>query len=111
MYWGQDDFNPPRPTNDWARIFVREYRAAYGTSGQPYAVPGFYPAGYYDATFVLWALFRRALKHGGNVGSGTAIQAELERAPAFPSVFGGAGGKPGLVAFDTVTHGLTHRPL
>jgi ABC-type branched-subunit amino acid transport system substrate-binding protein len=111
MYFAQDDFNAADPVSPWAKLFVKDYRATYGDDGFPQATPDFYPAGYYEATFAMWELFRRVKAKGGNVNDGAQLLAALEAKPSFPSVFGGTSSAVGRVEFDKVTHGLKHRPV
>jgi branched-chain amino acid transport system substrate-binding protein len=110
-HFAVDDFNPARPTNPWAQIFVRDYRATFGDGGLPAAVPDFYAAGFYEATFTLWALVRRVLAKKGNIRSGAQLQAALVADPRFPSLFGGTATGLSSIEFDTVGHGLKSRPI
>jgi len=111
MYFAQDDFNAAAPVSPWSKLFVKTYRAAYGDDGFPQAAPDFYPAGYYEATFAMWELFRRVLAKKGNPKDGAQLLAALESKPDFPSVFGGTPKKAGRVGFDLKTHGLKTRPV
>src|SRR5205085_427953 len=66
-YFASDDFNAAHPTNPWAQIFVKQFLAEYGNGGEPGATPDFYSAGFYEATFTFWSLYRRVAAKGGNV--------------------------------------------
>lgn len=111
-YVVQENFVPNSPTNDWASIFVKHYRAAYGNQGGTDATsPLNLSAAYYNVGFVLWELARRVLAKGGDLNDGAAIQSALFENLTFPSIFGGSGLTPGSMTFDTTTHGLAHEPI
>jgi branched-chain amino acid transport system substrate-binding protein len=111
-YVVQENFLPDDPTNDWGKIFVKHYRAAYGNQGSSRAnSPLNLSASYYNVGFVLWELAQRVLKKGGDINNGEDIQNALLEDLSFPTIFGGSGLKPGVVTFDTTTHGLAHEPI
>jgi ABC-type branched-subunit amino acid transport system substrate-binding protein len=111
-YVVQENFLPDNPSNEWGKIFVKHYRAAYGNQGSSQAnSPLNLSASYYNVAFVLWELARRVLQKGGNINDGEQIQAALLENLSFPTIFGGKGTHPGRVTFDTTTHGLAHEPI
>jgi ABC-type branched-subunit amino acid transport system substrate-binding protein len=107
---GIDAFSVNSP-NPWAHIFVRSYQAQFGTYGVPAASPDYESAGYYDAVFLLWQLYRDVRAKGGNVNDGTQIQAALEANPTAPGIKGGTATSAGTYQFDLTTHGLKHIPM
>lgn len=107
---GIDAFSVDSP-NPWARAFVRSYQATFGTDGVPAASPDYESAGYYDAVFLLWRLYRDVRAKGGNANDGTQIQAALEADPTSPGIKGGTATSPGTYQFDLTTHGLKHIPM
>jgi ABC-type branched-subunit amino acid transport system substrate-binding protein len=111
-YVVQENFLPDNPSNDWGKIFVKHYRAAYGNQGSSQAnSPLNLSASYYNVGFVLWELARRVLAKGGDINDGEQIQAALLEHLSFPTIFGGHGTTPGVARFDTSTHGLSHEPI
>jgi ABC-type branched-subunit amino acid transport system substrate-binding protein len=107
---GIDDFSVSSP-NPWTQIFVNSYRAVFGDDGFPGATPDYYSAGYYDATFLLWRLYRDVKKKGGDVNNGTQLQDALIANPVAVGVKGGTAQAAGTVKFDLTTHSLTHQPM
>lgn len=105
MYLSFDYFNADKPDNDWSKIFVDEFKGAYGTK------PDYYAANYYEDMFVMWEIMRRVLSTGGDVKDGTAMDAALRTKPDFPSVYGGSGSTPGRLALSLTTHSVTKRPM
>ena len=111
VYLGGVDAFSATSTNPWAQIMVRSYQAAYGTNGFPGATPDYESAGYYDAVFLLWRLYRDVKAKGGNVNDGAQIQAALEANPVTVGVKGGTASAAGTYQFDLTTHGLKHIPM
>jgi branched-chain amino acid transport system substrate-binding protein len=107
---GIDAFSVDSP-NPWAQAFVRSYQAAFGTDGVPAASPDYESAGYYDAVFLLWRLYRDVKAKGGNVNDGAQIQAALEASPTTVGIKGGTATAAGTYQFDLTTHGLKHIPM
>jgi ABC-type branched-subunit amino acid transport system substrate-binding protein len=107
---GIDAFSTSSP-NPWARIAVRSYQAAFGTNGMPAATPDYESAGYYDAVFLLWRLYRDVKAKGGDVNDGAQLQAALEANPATAGIKGGTATAAGSYQFDLTTHGLKHLPM
>jgi len=90
---------------------VRTYQAKFGTNGFPGATPDYESAGYYDAVFLLWRLYRDVKAKGGNVNDGAQIQAALEANPTTVGIKGGTATAAGSYQFDLTTHGLKHIPM
>jgi ABC-type branched-subunit amino acid transport system substrate-binding protein len=107
---GIDAFSVSSP-NPWAQVFVRTYQATFGTDGVPAASPDYESAGYYDAVFLLWRLYRDVKAKGGNVNDGAQIQAALQASPATVGIKGGTATAAGTYQFDLTTHGLKHVPM
>jgi len=107
---GMDAFSVNSP-NPWAQVMVRSYQAAYGTNGFPGATPDYESAGYYDAVFLLWRLYRDVKAKGGDVNDGAQIQAALEANPTTVGIKGGTATAAGTYQFDLTTHGLKHIPM
>jgi branched-chain amino acid transport system substrate-binding protein len=109
---GLDQFSAnPATANPWAKIMIRTYQASYGDNGFPGATPDYESAGYYDAVFLLWKLYRAVKAKGGDVTDGEQIQAALEADPTTVGLKGGTTAAPGNYTFDLKTHGLTHMPM
>lgn len=111
MFFCQEDFLPDSPTNEWGRIFTKYYRQAFTDQPSDPASPMNLSAAYYGAGFLLWELARRVIAAGGDVTKGSQLQDALVLKPTFPSIFGGSGGNPGQIEFDTADHSLKHSPL
>jgi branched-chain amino acid transport system substrate-binding protein len=107
---GIDAFSANSP-NPWAQIFVRSYQTTFGNDGFPAATPDYESAGYYDATFLLWRLYRDVKAKGGDVNDGSQIQAALEADPTDVGIKGGTATSAGTYQFDLTTHGLKHIPM
>jgi ABC-type branched-subunit amino acid transport system substrate-binding protein len=107
---GIDAFSANSP-NPWAQVMVKHYQATFGTLGFPGATPDYESAGYYDAVFLLWRLYRDVKAKGGNVNDGAQIQAALEANPTAVGVKGGTATAAGSYEFDLTTHGLKHIPM
>jgi branched-chain amino acid transport system substrate-binding protein len=111
VYLGGIDQFSANSQNPWAKIMVRGYQALYGTNGFPGATPDYESAGYYDAVFLLWQLYREVKAKGGNVNDGSQIQAALEANPTTVGLKGGTATAAGTYQFDLTTHGLKHMPM
>ncbi len=105
LYFAFDYFDAERPPNPFAQFFVDSFKATEGI------LPEFYPANFYEDSFVLWECIRRVLKKGGNPKDGDALDAALRSDPSFPSVYGGDSSRPGTLAFDLDTHSVKRRPM
>ena len=111
VYLGGIDAFAANSPNPWAQIMVRTYQAKFGTNGFPGATPDYESAGYYDAAFLLWRLYRDVKAKGGNVNDGAQIQAALEANPTTVGIKGGTATAAGTYQFDLTTHGLKHIPM
>ena len=100
-----DFFNADQPASKLAKLFVSEFKAAYGDA------PDFYSANYYENTLDLWDIYRRVLTKGGNVNSGTELQAALKENTTLPSVYGGDDSTLGTFTLDPQTHSPVKRPM
>jgi branched-chain amino acid transport system substrate-binding protein len=98
-----DFFNADQPASKLAKLFVREFKAAYGDA------PDFYAANYYEDTLGLWDIYRRVLAKGGNVNSGVELQNALKENTTLPSVYGGDDSTLGTFTLDPQTHSPTKR--
>jgi ABC-type branched-subunit amino acid transport system substrate-binding protein len=111
VYLGGIDAFSTTSTNPWAQLMVRSYQAAFGTSGVPAATPDYESAGYYDAVFLLWRLYRDVKAKGGDVNDGAQLQAALQANPTAVGIKGGTATAAGTYQFDLATHGLKHIPM
>jgi len=111
VYLGGIDAFAANSPNPWAQAMVRTYRATFGAGAVPAASPDFNSAGYYDAVFLLWRLYRDVKAKGGNVNDGAQIQAALEANPTTVGIKGGTATSAGTYQFDLKTHGLKHVPM
>jgi hypothetical protein len=100
-----DFFNADQPLSKLAKLFVREFKAAYGDA------PDFYAANYYEDTLDLWDIYRRVLAKGGNVNSGVDLQNALKENTTLPSVYGGDDNAVGTFTLDPQTHSPIKRPM
>jgi branched-chain amino acid transport system substrate-binding protein len=100
-----DFFNADQPLSKLAKLFVREFKAAYGDA------PDFYAANYYEDTLDLWDIYRRVLAKGGNVNSGIDLQNALKDNTTLPSVYGGDDSTLGTFTLDPSTHSPIKRPM
>jgi branched-chain amino acid transport system substrate-binding protein len=106
LYLAFDYFNGQTPDNGWSAIFIDAFKKANGGT-----VPDYYAANYYEDMFVLWALVQRTLAAGGDPKDGAALNSALVSKPSFPSVYGGNATTAGTLAFSTVTHSVSERPM
>ncbi len=102
-----DYFDESVGTSDLAKLFVREFEAAYGEK------PDFYAANFYENTLVMWEVIRRVLESGGDINSGEDLDAALQENLTVVSVYGedGEGGRHGTYTLDETTHSVRRRPL
>jgi len=105
LYFAFDYFDAERPPNPFAQYFVDSFKGMEGI------LPEYYPANFYEDSFILWECIRRVLQKGGNPKDGDQLEAALRSNPTFPSVYGGDSGKPGVLAFDLDTHSVKKRPM
>lgn len=105
MYLSFDYFNASKPDNGWSKIFIDEFKAAYGTD------PDYYAANYYEDTFAMWDVMRRVLASGGDVNDGLAMDKAFRDKLEFPSVYGGTATTAGTTTLSPQTHSVTSRPL
>jgi branched-chain amino acid transport system substrate-binding protein len=102
-----DYFDPQNPPdNQWARLFLSEYRRMFGSD------PTYYSANYYETAFLAYALILRIIASGGDPTTpGDAYVNAFNQNPTFPSVYGGDGGATGQLVFDRTTHILVKRAV
>lgn len=103
-YMFAGDYFDADPQNDWGRYFISTYYAKYKE------VPDYFPANYYETTFIFWELVKRVIAKGGDPNDGTALQDALMEDAKFLSVYGD-GSPAGSIEFDTTTHTLSSRPM
>jgi branched-chain amino acid transport system substrate-binding protein len=103
--FSSDYFDPDDPKSKLAKLFVSEFTAAYGDK------PDFYAANYYEDTLGMWDLIRRVLAKGGDINSGTELQAALKEDPTLVSVYGGDDTAPGTFEMDPETHSVVRRQM
>jgi branched-chain amino acid transport system substrate-binding protein len=77
------DYFRPSPDDPWSLEFAKGYRERYGED------PEFYAANYYEATYVIAELIRRAREEGADYWDGAKLAGELRKDPTFRSVYGG----------------------
>lgn len=85
-------------TNPWSGEFYDSYMAKYGEA------PDIYAANYYEGTYVIAELIRRAKAKGGDYWSGDKLYEAMWDNPEFKSLFGPT------MTFDPET-GLAAKPL
>jgi len=100
-----DWFDANHTTNNWASLFVRSYRTAYGMPPEVYA------ANAYEDTFAVWTLIRRLLAKGKSPTTGQMLQDELIANHGFKSVYGGDGADLDDILLDTKSHRVIERPF
>jgi branched-chain amino acid transport system substrate-binding protein len=106
QYWfAFDYFDAKNPPNPFSKLFVQEYRKAYGSD------PFFYAADFYENTFAFWDLIRRVLAKKGNIKSGPQLQAALVANPVFKSVYAGSKTTVGTYTLSRTTHSTSHRQM
>jgi branched-chain amino acid transport system substrate-binding protein len=98
------DYFDADPRNDWGRHFIASFNEEYKE------VPDYFPANYYETTFLYWELVKRVIAKGGDPNNGEQLQAALLDKPEFLSVYG-EGSPAGALIFDPQKHILTERPM
>jgi branched-chain amino acid transport system substrate-binding protein len=98
-----DYFDAPGAVSPLGKLFVSEFKKAYGED------PDFYAANYYEDTLGMWDVIRRTLKAGGNINSGTDLQTNFKTNTTLVSVYGGDATTNGTLKIDPVTHTVTQR--
>jgi branched-chain amino acid transport system substrate-binding protein len=82
-YLYANDYFAPSDDNPWSKQFAEGYKKRYG------ADPEFYAANYYEGTYLIAELIRRAKAKGGDYWNGEALRQALLSNPKFDSVYGG----------------------
>jgi len=103
--FSSDYFNVDAAKSKLAKLFISEFKAAYGDQ------PDFYAANYYEDTLGMWDLIRRVLAKGGNINSGVDLQNALKDKPELVSVYGGDETTAGTFAMDPQTHSVVRRQM
>jgi len=101
-----DYFDAGNPKSPLAKLFVSEFKKAYGGDS-----PDFYAANFYENMFVLWEVIRRALKTGGDIKSGDVLDKALQTNLTVVSVYGGDDKTIGTYTLDPTTHSVTKREM
>lgn len=101
-----DYFDAGNPTSPLAKLFVDEFKKAYGGD-----LPDFYAANFYENTLVMWEVIRRALKSGGDINDGDVLDKALQSNLTVVSVYGGDASTVGTYTLDPVTHTVTKRGM
>jgi len=81
-YLYANDYFAPSDDNPWSKSFAEGYKKRYG------ADPEFYAANYYEGTYLIAELIRRAKAKGGDYWNGEALRQALWEKPVFDSVYG-----------------------
>jgi branched-chain amino acid transport system substrate-binding protein len=101
-----DYFDSGNPKSPLAKLFVDEFKKAYGGDS-----PDFYAANFYENMFVLWEVIRRTLKSGGDIKSGDALDKSLQTNLTVVSVYGGDSKTVGTYTLDPTSHSVTKREM
>jgi branched-chain amino acid transport system substrate-binding protein len=88
----------PTAENPWSQQFAKDYKAKYNQA------PDIFSGNYYEATYVIAELIKRARAKGGDYWRGDKLYAALWDNPTFKSVYGPT------MTFDPKT-GLARKPL
>lgn len=104
--FAQDYFPVSAPPNPYSAFFVDAYREKFDEDPATY-----YGANYYETAMVILQLAARVAADGGDINNGEELQAALESAPEFASVYGGDENTVGVLSLDTTTHDPTSRPV
>jgi branched-chain amino acid transport system substrate-binding protein len=88
----------PTAENPWSQQFAKDYKAKYNQE------PDIFSGNYYEATYVIAELIKRARAKGGDYWHGDKLFAALWDNPTFKSVYGPT------MTFDPKT-GLAKKPL
>ena len=105
LYLSFDYFNSEKPDNGWSKIFIDEFKKAYGT------LPDYYAANYYEDMFGMWDVLRRVLAAGGDPKDGAQMDKAWKQKLSLPSVYGGTATTAGTLAISDKTHSVTKRPM
>jgi len=100
-----DYFDPGSAQSDLGKLFVSEFKSAYGEE------PDFYAANYYENLLDLWEVVRRVIKKGGDPNKGEQLDAALQENLTLPSVYGGNGSTIGSFTLDPKTHSVQKREM
>ena len=103
--FSSDYFDVGAAKSKLAKLFISEFKAAYGEE------PDFYAANYYEDTLGMWDLVRRVLAKGGDINSGVDLQNALKDKPELVSVYGGDETTVGTFAMDPTTHSVVRRQM
>ncbi|MCU1501429.1 MAG: amino acid/amide transporter substrate-binding protein family, partial [Ilumatobacteraceae bacterium] len=101
-----DYFDPASAPSPLGKVFVDEFKKAYGGDE-----PDFYAANFYEDAFVMWELIRRVIKSGGDPKDGDALEKALESDLTVVSVYGGDASTVGTFALDPKTHSVLKRSM
>ncbi|MCU1358894.1 MAG: transporter substrate-binding protein [Ilumatobacteraceae bacterium] len=101
-----DYFDASNPISPFAKLFVEEFKAAYGGDE-----PDFYAANFYENAFVMWEVMRRVIKSGGDIHDGDALDKGLRENLTVVSVYGGDDTTVGTYTLDETTHSVTKRDM
>lgn len=104
--FGYDYFDPNTPKSPLAKLFVDEFKKAYGGDS-----PDFYAANFYENTLVMWEMIRRVKKKGGSILSGDDLNNALMDDLTFVSVYGGDDKTVGTSTLDKTTHSVLKRDM
>ncbi len=92
-----NDYFQPSAEFPWSQQFAQGYEKRYS------AKPEFYAANYYEGTYLIAELLKRARAQGGDYLNGEALKKALYTNPTFDSVYGGQMTfQPNGVAFKRV---------
>jgi branched-chain amino acid transport system substrate-binding protein len=106
-YWFSSDyFTFDAPPNPLSQVFMKGYRAKFGTAANL-----FYEPNYYEGTLALLDLCRRVAAKGGNINDGTQLQDACVANPVFKSVYGGDSKTVGDIQLDPKTHTPVKRQM
>jgi len=98
-----DYFDATNPTSALGKLFVDEFKKAYGE------LPDFYAANYYEDTLNMWDMIRRTLKKGGDINDGAQLDQALRDNLTVVSVYGGDANTLGSKTFDVSSHSVLKR--
>ncbi len=101
-----DYFDAGNPTSPLAKLFVSEFKKAYGGDS-----PDFYAANFYENTLVMWEVIRRVLAKGGDINDGTQLDKALQDNLTVVSVYGDDPNAPGTYTLDPTTHSVKKREM
>ncbi len=104
-FFGYDYFDATNPISPLAKLFVSEFKAAYGGD-----LPDFYAANFYENTLRMWELIRRVRK-SQTTTTGQDLETALESNLTLASVYGGDATTVGSSTLDPKTHSVLKRPM